>query len=149
MERQRQEVGAADCRPGSAIGPQREAARSAEPLGQVTLDPAQPDLAPGGASSPADTHESDRTWGGNHPIDFRISVWLPFLPFYVTIVAGQERRSKKRRQQDRRKHPLLTLGNMIFMGYSGAVIAIALGAIALTATIFIIQRLFEIEITLR
>ena len=58
-------------------------------------------------------------------------------------------RSKTRRLQERKKHPLLTFGNMLLMGYSGMTIATALGTVALLATIFIIQRLFEIEIILK
>ena len=82
-------------------------------------------------------------------IDLRLSIPLPGFPFYITIVAGREKRCKARRQQDRKKHPLMKLGNMLLLGYSGATIAIALGSIAMLATIFVIQRFFEIEVILK
>ena len=87
-------------------------------------------------------------WSGQHPINLRLSVPLPFFRFYVTIVAGRERRSPARRAEERRKHPILTAGNLFLMTYGGAVLAIALGAIAMLATLMVIQQLFEIEIFL-
>lgn len=47
----------------------------------------------------------------SHPIDIRIS--LPFFHtrFYVTVVAGRERRPTHRRKDERRNFPLLTLGS--------------------------------------
>ena len=88
-------------------------------------------------------------WSGEHPVNLRLSIPLPFFRFYVTIVAGRERRSAARRAQERRKHPILTAGNLFLMTYGGAVLAIALGAIAMLATLMVIQQLFEIEIFLR
>ncbi len=90
-----------------------------------------------------------RQWSGEHPINLRLSVPLPFFRFYVTIVAGKERRSAARRAEERRRHPILTAGNLFLMTYGGAVLAIALGGIAMLATLMVIQQLFEIEIFLR
>ena len=88
-------------------------------------------------------------WSGEHPVNLRLSVPLPFFRFYVTIVAGRERRSAARRAEERRKHPILTAGNLFLMTYGGAILAIAVGAIAMLATLMVIQQLFEIEIFLR
>lgn len=58
--------------------------------------------------------DKDPTTWVSHPIDIRIS--LPFVNrrFYFTVVAGQERREKQRRHQDRHAYPLLTAGNVMF-----------------------------------
>ena len=101
-----------------------------------------------GAEDSGSAAES-KEWTDQHAVNLRLSVPLPFFPFYVTIVAGKERRSGQRRKEERRKHPIFTAGNLLVMGYGAAVLAIALGAIAMFATLLIIQRLFEIEIFLR
>ena len=58
--------------------------------------------------------DNDPTTWVSHPIDIRVS--LPFLHrrYYFTIVAGQERRRKARRQEDRDTYPLVTAGNVMF-----------------------------------
>lgn len=124
----------------------KERPRSAEFLEEAAGDHIGPDLPEPGLTPSKGGYAE---WQGQHAINLRLSVPLPFFPFYLTIVAGREKRGKKRRQQDRKKHPLLTFGNMLLMGYSGMTIAIALGTMATLATIFVIQRLFEIEIILK
>ena len=46
------------------------------------------------------------------PIDMRFSV--PFLPqpFFVTLIAGRERRGSQRLVQERERHPLNSWGNL-------------------------------------
>ena len=46
------------------------------------------------------------------PIDIRFSV--PFLPhpFFVTLIAGPERRGSQRLIQERERHPLNSWGNL-------------------------------------
>jgi hypothetical protein len=46
------------------------------------------------------------------PIDIRFSV--PFLPhpFFVTLIAGPERRGSQRLIQERERHPLTSWGNL-------------------------------------
>lgn len=58
--------------------------------------------------------DKDPTTWVSHPIDIRIS--LPFMHkrFYFTIVAGQERRRRDRRHEDRSAYPLMTAGNVMF-----------------------------------
>jgi hypothetical protein len=51
----------------------------------------------------------------SHPVDIRISIPLPFRRFYVTIVAGPERRSSARRASDRRSRQLASFGNVLFV----------------------------------
>ena len=61
-----------------------------------------------------------QAWGNHHPINIRVSIpLLAFGRFYVTILAGRERRSGERRKQERKKHPLLTFANMLFIFLAG------------------------------
>jgi|TARA_R110002072_G_scaffold9326_8_gene45515 hypothetical protein len=57
-----------------------------------------------------------RTAWRSHPIDIRLSVPFFGRGFYLTIVAGPERRSSARVRQERAKHPLATLNNAFFIG---------------------------------
>ncbi len=59
-----------------------------------------------------------------------------FARFYVTVVAGKERRSRERRTSEYRKHSLLKVGNVLFIVAVQIVCCIALlyaGLSALTA----------------
>ncbi len=53
-----------------------------------------------------------------HPVDLRVTVPLPGRPMFLSVLAGPERRSKVRRSIERRRHPLHTIGNIIFLGSS-------------------------------
>lgn len=59
---------------------------------------------------PADSRAWER-----HPVDIRISIPLFVRRYYVTIVAGPERRSPTRLATERKKHPLLTAANVLVM----------------------------------
>jgi len=56
----------------------------------------------------------DKPWN-QHAIDMRVSVPIPYRPFYLTLVGDPERRSTERRNVERQKHPLLKLGNVVFI----------------------------------
>lgn len=71
-------------------------------------------------------------WEGDHPINLRLSIPLLFKRYYVTIVAGEERRSPERRLAERQKHPIKTTGNVIALFISGIIVGLAaLGALQL------------------
>lgn len=56
-----------------------------------------------------------------HPVNIRLT--FPFIGgrYFVTIVAGPERRSVDRVKRERVMHPLRTAGNMLFiLGIGGA-----------------------------
>lgn len=55
-----------------------------------------------------------RDWG-QHPLNLRVTLPLPFRRWYVTLVAGPERRSTERLTAERDKHPLDTLPNLMFL----------------------------------
>jgi hypothetical protein len=75
---------------------------------------------------------------GRHPVDLRLSLPLPGRRFYCTIVAGRERRAADRRRQERRRHPLRTIGNILFFAlaaiafYAAAALGILLYSSVLT-----------------
>ncbi len=55
------------------------------------------------SDSPA-TAPRARVWNGNHRIDLRASIPLPTGRWYVTIVAGPERRSAERLRSEGQMH---------------------------------------------
>ena len=64
-----------------------------------------------------------------YPVNIRLTI--PFLPrsFFITIVAGPERRTPERRREERRRHPLATTGNLAtFVG--GWVLLLIAAAVA-------------------
>jgi hypothetical protein len=82
-----------------------------------------PDLA--AAVTKAAAH---RPWK-DHPVDIRISIPLPFRRFYITLVAGPERRSAARLALDRSSRQIASLGNVLFMlVFVGAFYALIIGS---------------------
>lgn len=76
-----------------------------------------------GGEVPAATCEAE--WHPDHVINVRISIPLIFGRYYVTVVAGRERRNADRRKTERRKHPMVTLGNLLFIAVLGSVVGLA------------------------
>ncbi len=48
------------------------------------------------------------------PINIRFTLPFPGQRFYMTVLAGEEKRSRARRKTDRARYPLRTLGNVFF-----------------------------------
>ncbi len=93
--------------------------------------------APGIAQRSAPGGES---WD-RHPVNLRFSIPLPFGRYYVTLVAGKERRGAERLASERRKHPLLTFGNVtVFFGL-GCVCGLALLALFQLASAYLLTEL--------
>lgn len=88
------------------------------------------------------------TWAGDHPVNIRLSIPLPFRRFYITVVAGPERRGRERLEAERDRHPLCKLGNIVFLGYSGLIVMLALSAMIIGAGAFLVGRLFDIHLIL-
>ena len=79
--------------------------------------------------------DNPTTWV-SHPIDIRISI--PFLHrrYYITLVAGRERRAARRRQEDPQSYTLFTLGNALFaLGITTMLTVIGLGILITTSSI--------------
>ncbi|MEH2295568.1 hypothetical protein, partial [Nostoc sp.] len=53
--------------------------------------------------------------GNSHSLDIRVSVPIPGLRFYLVLLAGSERRSQQRLQNEKSRYPLFNAGNIIFL----------------------------------
>lgn len=107
------------------------------------------DVGPEKAATSAERQSpGDRPWTKEHFINIRLSIPLIFTSFYLTIVAGTERRSPERLKHERGKHPLSTLGNFLCFGYTGVVLALALGALVIAAVILLLRQMFDVELML-
>ncbi len=112
--------------------------RLEEPVRRLSSDIGGDDRgAPGIAQRSAPGGES---WD-RHPVNLRLSIPLPVGRYYVTLVAGKERRSADRLASERRKHPLLTFGNVaVFFGL-GCVCGLALLALFQLASAYLLTQL--------
>ena len=81
---------------------------------------------PAGVEAVPSAAAASREWSNEHPVNIRLSVPLLFGRFYVTLLAGPERRSPERLSAERRKHPLWKAGNLLVMLLAGSTIALAL-----------------------
>jgi hypothetical protein len=79
-------------------------------------------------------------WESDHPINIRLSIPLLFKTYYVTIIAGEERRTPERLSAERRKHPLVTRGNLFFFALVGTVIGLAGLALIQFATMYLLDQ---------
>ena len=85
---------------------------------QIATHAAGTDVTEAGAS---DAHAAtDRV--SAPPLDIRVSIPLLSRRYYLTILSGPERRSQKRLQEEREKHPLVTRANVIFLFSIGFVL---------------------------
>ena len=50
-----------------------------------------------------------------HPVDIRLSIPLLFARYYLVLLGGRERRSGERLSEERKRHPVGKLGNVIFI----------------------------------
>ncbi|NJO36840.1 MAG: hypothetical protein HC871_03425 [Rhizobiales bacterium] len=62
-----------------------------------------------------------REWSSDHPLNIRVSVPLGIGRYYITLVAGKERRARARLALDRRENPLDTPGNVLFLALIAAI----------------------------
>ncbi|MGB8275694.1 MAG: hypothetical protein WCF16_10555 [Alphaproteobacteria bacterium] len=68
----------------------------------------------------------ERIRSQTYPVNIRISLSLPFAPFFLSIIAGRERRNPSRLANERFANPLMTSGNLVLL-------AAAVGALLLAA----------------
>lgn len=79
-------------------------------------------------------------WGNDHPVNIRLSIPLLFGRYYVTIVAGKERRSGERLASERKKHPFMKLGNLVVMAACGTICGLAALSMFQLATAYVLLR---------
>ena len=93
-----------------------------------------------GDNSSASVRKSPEPWGNDHPVNLRLSIPLLFTRYYVTIVAGKERRSGERVVSERKKHPQMKLGNLVFMAACGTICGLAALSMFQLATAYVLLR---------
>ncbi|MEE9296255.1 MAG: hypothetical protein V3W34_15010 [Phycisphaerae bacterium] len=115
--------------------PQQSLERQHERLEQETREgvsdnaSVSPRKAPGG-----------EPWGNDHPVNIRLSIPLLVGRYYVTIVAGKERRSGERLASERNKHPLMKLGNIVVMAACGTICGLVALSMFQLATAYVLLR---------
>lgn len=82
----------------------------------------------------------DRGWRSEHPVNLRVSIPLLFGRYYVTLVAGKERRSAARRAVERRKHPVAVPGNAILLLVLGILCGLAGLSLVQFASVYILKE---------
>ena len=63
-----------------------------------------------------------RRWSGPHAVNIRLTIHLLTQSYYLTILAGPERRSSQRLHREREKHPLATKANVAALFAMGVVL---------------------------
>jgi hypothetical protein len=76
--------------------------------------------APDSIPDSGEATDRSRNWSKDHDINIRLTIPFIAKKYYVTIIAGTERRSPKRRTEERKKHPLWSIGNVALMAIVGA-----------------------------
>jgi len=77
----------------------------------------------------------ESTWG-RHPVNIRLSLPLLARRYYLTIVAGEEKRSIERRSHERHRYPLRTAANVLFfLGLASVIYVAALFVLAVQVSI--------------
>ncbi len=85
-------------------------------------------------------------WECDHPINLRLSIPLFFKRYYVTILAGPERRSTRRLKEERRKHPLATKPNIITLTVLGTIAGLAILAVIQVVSFQLLQQVGVVDI---
>ncbi len=104
------------------------------PFEEVALEKTERASSDETSTASANQAETDRAWG-RHPINIRVSIPLISGRWFFTLIGGPERRDDERRAEERKKHPLVTLGNAVFLFIFGAVIGLGLAVVMIRETI--------------
>ncbi len=116
--------------------PQQSLERQHERLEQETREGLSDNLSASVRKSPG-----GEPWENNHPVNVRFSLPLTLGRYYVTIVAGTERRSGERLASERKKHPLIKLGNLVVIAACGTICGLALLALFQFASAYLLTQL--------
>ena len=79
----------------------------------ITLDEGQD---PTSAVNRVDEVDKAKEWSADHAINIRVTIPFFVKSYYLALVAGTERRNPKRRAKEQKKHPILTVFNLSFLG---------------------------------
>jgi len=100
------------------------------------------DRAPFAASDPAEGTASTESsiWDGRHAVNLRLTIPVLSARYYLTIVGGKERRSPKRRSDERERNPLATRWNIAFLAALGLITGLALFTVIQFAARFVLEK---------
>ena len=115
--------------------PQQSLERQHERLEQETHEGLSNNSSASGRKTPG-----GEPWSNDHPVNIRLSIPLLFGRYYVTIVAGKERRSGERLASERKKHPLMKLGNLVVMAACGTICGLVALSMFQLATAYVLLR---------
>ena len=115
--------------------PQQSLERQHERLERETLEGLSHNSSASTRKAP-----SGEPWGNDHSVNIRLSIPLLFGHYYVTIVAGKERRSGERLASERKKHPFMKLGNLVVMAACGTICGLAALSMFQLATAYVLFR---------
>ena len=107
------------------------------------LSAVEPQDASGGLGEPGIANRKTSgavPWESDHPINLRLTIPLLSKRYYVTIVAGEEHRGSERLSVERRKHPLVTRGNLVFFALVGTVMGLSGLALIQFATMYLLDQ---------
>jgi len=79
-------------------------------------------------------------WSGRHAVNLRLTIPVLSARYYLTIVGGKERRSPKRRSDERQKNPLATRWNIAFLAVLGLITGLALFTVIQFAARFVLEK---------
>lgn len=112
----RKEYSRVDQAIGKATGHLADAAPAID--GPVEVTERRPSGANSAERDADDRHVyAGREWSSDHPLNIRVSIPLGVGRYYITLVAGKERRARARLAMDRRQNPLDTPGNVLFLAF--------------------------------
>ena len=74
---------------------------------------------------------------GKHPIDIRLSIPTFTNRYFMVILGGKEQRDKARRQLEKKRHPLHTICNYLFLA---GVIALGIYLVVFIETLLFITH---------
>ena len=117
--------------------------RIQHPVEEVALEGTERASSDEESTASVDQAETDRACA-SHPINIRISIPLIFGRWYFTIIGGPERRDRARRAKERRKHPLFTLGNVIFMFIVGTVMGTAVAVLMINGAVQLLDGSYTV-----
>ena len=89
----------------------------------------------------SDFQTNATAWAGGHPVNIRLSVPFFSRRFYLTVIAGQERRPAERLKADRSKHPLATRANIVFFSICGIVAGLAVITVFQMLSVSLLQEI--------
>ena len=84
---------------------------------------------------------NDVSWS-SHKVNIRLTIPTVFNKYYLVILGGRERRDRDRIAAERRRHPLYTLSNLLFLlGVGG--LAVYFSSVIIAMFVSLVLPLFN------